>query len=253
MTPLVNTILAGSAAAISSMVCAYIVILTAKPSWVPMLVSYAIGALLGAVFLEILPHALQLGASPSQISTTILVGILVFFLLEKLVLWRHDHDHDHDFSTMGHHPVRASGMVLIGDSFHNLVDGVIIAAAFAADTHLGVVTAVAIISHEIPQEAGDVLVLLHSGMSRRKAFFYNFLSSIATVIGGIIASLALSGFEKTVPYLLGVAASSMIYVAVADLIPGLHRQVDLKASIQQVLLISLGVLSIGMGHWLMDE
>lgn len=251
MTPLVNTILAGCMAGISSMVCAYIVILTAKPSWVPMLVSYAIGALLGAVFLEILPHALQLGASPSQISTTILIGILGFFLLEKLVLWRHDHDHD--LSEADHHPVRASGMVVIGDSFHNLVDGVIIAAAFAADTHLGVVTAVAIISHEIPQEAGDVLVLLHSGMSRKKAFFYNFLSSIATVIGGVIASLALTGFEKKVPYLLGVAASSMIYVAVADLIPGLHRRVDLKASIQQVLLISLGVLSIGVGHWLMDD
>ena len=253
MSPLINTILAGAAAGGLSMMCAALVAYTARPAWVPLLVSYAIGALLGAVFLEILPHAFTLSADPEAVSATVLAGILGFFLLEKLVLWRHVHVHDLDHLGGAHdhgpHQGRTGAMVVVGDSVHNFVDGIIIAAAFVTDYHLGVVTAMAIIAHEIPQEAGDVLVLLHSGLSRRRALAFNLFSSLATMVGGGMACLALQSLQREVPYLLALASASMIYVAVADLIPGLHRRVDIKASVWQVALIVLGVASIRWAHF----
>jgi zinc and cadmium transporter len=246
LSPLIATIIAGSAAGLLSMACATIVVFTARPAWVPLLVSYAIGALLGAVFLEILPHAFGLSASPEAVSATVLAGILLFFMLEKLVLWRHVHIHD---GPQG----RTGAMVVVGDSVHNFVDGIIIAAAFVTNTQLGIVTALAIIAHEIPQEAGDVLVLLHSGMSRGRALAFNAFSSVATLVGGVMACLALQSLQRFVPYLLALAAASMIYVAVADLIPGLHRRVDFKASAWQIGLIVLGVASIHWAHVLIVE
>ena len=241
------------------MACATIVVFTARPAWVPLLGSYAIGALLGAVFLEILPHAFGLSASPEAVSATVLAGILLFFMLEKLVLWRHVHIHDLDevHSHVGHShdgpQGRTGAMVVVGDSVHNFVDGIIIAAAFVTNTQLGIVTALAIIAHEIPQEAGDVLVLLHSGMSRGRALAFNAFSSVATLVGGVMACLALQSLQRFVPYLLALAAASMIYVAVADLIPGLHRRVDFKASAWQIGLIVLGVASIHWAHVLIVE
>jgi zinc and cadmium transporter len=255
MTPLMNTVIASLAAGSLSVVCAVIVVLTARPTWVPLLVSYAIGALLGAVFLEILPHAFTLSHNADLVSMTVLAGILLFFLLEKLVLWRHVHAHDmedHGHSLHEGHQ-RTGAMVVVGDSVHNFVDGIIIAAAFVANTQLGIVTALAIIAHEIPQEAGDVLVLLHSGLSRRKALMFNLLTSVATLFGGVFACLALQSLQHAVPYLLALAASSMIYVAVADLIPGLHRRIDFKESVWQVILISLGVASIHWMHLIVQE
>ncbi len=248
MSPLIATIIAGAAAGTLSMICAALVVYTARPAWVPLLVSYAIGALLGAVFLEILPHAFALTANPEAVSATVLAGILGFFLLEKLVLWRHVHVHDLEEVPHGPdgHQGRTGAMVVVGDSVHNFVDGIIIAAAFVTDTQLGIVTAMAIIAHEIPQEAGDVLVLLHSGLSRGRALAFNLFSSGATLVGGVMAYAALQSLQRYVPYLLALAAASMIYVAVADLIPGLHRRVDFKASAWQVALIALGVASI---HW----
>ncbi|MDE2260713.1 MAG: ZIP family metal transporter [Betaproteobacteria bacterium] len=258
MSPLIATIIAGAAAGSLSMICAALVVFTARPAWVPLLVSYAIGALLGAVFLEILPHAFALTASPEAVSATVLAGILGFFLLEKLVLWRHVHVHDLDAASQeGHaheaHQGRTGAMVVVGDSVHNFVDGIIIAAAFVTDPHLGIVTALAIIAHEIPQEAGDVLVLLHSGLSRGRALAFNLFSSMATLVGGVMACLALQSLQRYVPYMLALAAASMIYVAVADLIPGLHRRVDFRASAWQVILIGLGVASIHWAHVLIME
>jgi zinc and cadmium transporter len=258
MSPLIATIIAGAAAGTLSMICAALVVFTARPAWVPLLVSYAIGALLGAVFLEILPHAFALAASPEAVSATVLAGILGFFMLEKLVLWRHVHVHDLDdvsHAAHGHegHQGRTGAMVVVGDSVHNFVDGIIIAAAFVTDTQLGIVTAMAIIAHEIPQEAGDVLVLLHSGLSRGRALAFNLFSSVATLVGGVMAYVALQSLQRYVPYLLALAAASMIYVAVADLIPGLHRRVDFKASAWQVSLIALGVASIHWAHVLIME
>jgi len=141
---------------------------------------------------------------------------------------------------------------MIGDTFHNFVDGVLIAAAFLVDVKLGMVTALAIISHEIPQEVGDFLILLHSGYSKKQAFIFNLVSSLATLIGGLIAYFALQFVMSWIPYILGLAAASMLYVAVADLIPSLHKRTELKATISQVLLISLGVSTIWIAHILIE-
>ena len=219
------------------------------------LISYAIGALLGAAFLEILPHALEHG-EPHRMAATVLFGILAFFVLEKLVLWRHCHHthcEAHDAHAPAHDHGRSGLLILVGDTFHNFVDGILIAAAFLESTELGIVTALAIIAHEIPQEVGDYLILLHSGYSRLKAIAFNLLSSLATLVGAMLAYLALSELQEWIPSLLGLAAASMIYVAVADLIPGLHKRTELKATLQQVLLIGLGVASIGVVQALVGE
>jgi zinc and cadmium transporter len=219
--------------------------LSARPTQVSMLISYAIGTLLGAAFLEILPHAFELSPSAERVSATVLMGILLFFVLEKLMLWRHHHEgpgeeqRDHG---------RIATMVIVGDTFHNCVDGVIITGAFLVSVELGIITALAIITHEVPQEVGDFLVLLHSGYSKIQAFAFNILSSIAMVIGGVLAYYALQSVHQWVPLLLGIAAASMIYVSVADLIPGLHQRRELGVTLQQVLLIAAGVATIwGVG------
>jgi zinc and cadmium transporter len=225
--------------------------LAAGTSAVSVLVSYAIGAMLGAVFLDILPHALE-SQDVHRMTATVLGGLLVFFVLEKLVLWRHchhDHCEAHDARPQANDHGRSGLLILIGDTFHNFVDGVLIAAAFLQSTELGIVTAVAIIAHEVPQELGDFVVLLHSGYSRARALAYNALSGLAMVLGGLIAYAALREAREWVPSLLALAAASMLYVAVADLIPGLHKRTELKATVQQVLLIALGVASI----WLVGE
>jgi zinc and cadmium transporter len=236
-----------------SVAAAAAVALRASPARVPMLISYAVGALLGAVFLEILPHAFLEASSPKYLGATVLAGILVFFVLEKLVLWRHQHapqwGEPEGRADVGdaHHESdhgRSGMMIMIGDTFHNFVDGMLIAAAFLADLQLGLVSALAIIAHEIPQEIGDFVILLHSGYSRRQAMIMNLLSSLATLVGGLLGYAALSELEAWIPSLLGFVAASMIYVAVADLIPGLHRRPELRATTAQVLLIALGIASI---------
>lgn len=221
-----------------------------------MLVSYAIGALLGAAFLNTLPEAFELSENPMQVTITVLIGILIFFILEKLVLWRHCHLEDceaHDPShgmavttnyQHEHDHGRSGMMVIVGDTFHNFVDGILIAAAFMVDVQLGIVTSTAIIAHEIPQEAGDFLILLNSGYTRRMAFLMNVLSSFATVIGGVLAYFMLHKMNFMVQPLLGLASASMIYVAMSDLIPGLHKRPEIHATIQQVVLILLGIASI---------
>lgn len=245
---------------ILSVSAAAVVALNARTAWIPMLISYAIGALLGAVFLEILPHAFELSGNMENMAATVLFGILLFFVLEKLVLWRHCHgdeceahtapapDHGH-----GHDHGRSGLMIMIGDTFHNFVDGILIAAAFLTDFKLGAVTALAIIAHEIPQEVGDFLILLHSGYSKRQAFMFNLLSSAATLVGGMIAYLALQTVQEWIPTILGLAAASMIYVAVADLIPGLHKRPELRATLQQVTLIGLGIGSIWLVKMLLGD
>jgi zinc and cadmium transporter len=235
-----------------SVACAALFALTARAAWVPMLVSYAIGALLGAAFLELLPHAFEGAMSVRSVAATVLAGIFVFFILEKLVLWRHCHVEDcdvHDQHADAHDHGRSGMLILIGDSFHNFVDGILIAAAFMENTQLGIVTALAIIAHEIPQEVGDFLILLHSGYSRTRAFMLNLLSSFAMFAGGLVAYFALQALQEWVQIFIALAAASMIYVAVADLIPGLHKRPELRATLSQSLLIALGVSSIWLvGH-----
>jgi len=216
------------------------------------MVSFAIGALLGAAFLAILPHAFEVpGVDAHSVTLTVLCGILVFFLLEKMVIWRHCHTEDCEAHVPDMDKVRnaATGnLILIGDGIHNMVDGVLIAAAFLTDVHLGVVTSIAVIAHEIPQELGDFAILLHSGFSRGKALAYNMLTSLTTVIGGVVAYFSLSLANAAVPYVLAIAASSFIYIAVADLIPGLHKRPELSATVQQIVLIALGVTVISVAH-----
>ena len=139
-------------------------------------------------------------------------------------------------------------LILIGDGIHNMVDGVLIAAAFLTDVHLGVVTSIAVIAHEIPQELGDFAILLHSGYSRQRALVYNVLTGLTTVIGGVVAYFSLSLANQLVPYVLAIAASSFIYIAVADLIPGLHKRPEFGDSMQQIVLIALGVGVISATH-----
>ena len=226
----------------------------------PHMISFAIGALLGAAFLGLLPHALlspQVG-DLHDVTLTVLIGILVFFLLEKLVLWRHCHsiecevhgadEHEHQHSQVREKTAPAGSLVLIGDGVHNFVDGVLIAAAFLTDIHLGIVTALAVAAHEIPQELGDFAILLQSGFSRTKALVFNLLISLTTVAGALLAYVSLSSAQALVPYFLAIAASSFIYVAVADLIPGLHKRVTPKESLQQISLITLGVIVIYIAH-----
>ncbi|HEY9463927.1 MAG TPA: ZIP family metal transporter [Vicinamibacterales bacterium] len=204
---------------------------------VPWLVSYAVGALLGVALLAILPSALaQLPAS--RVFGTLLIGILLFFLLEKLVLWRHCHTHDcevHDGSVLP---------VVVGDAFHNFVDGAAIAAAVMTSVPLGVSMAVAVAAHEIPQEVGDFAILLHAGYSRSKALFLNVLSALASALGAIAAYFAFELTPRMLPYFLALAAASFLYVAMADLIPGLHRGRTDAGSMRQILLIGAGVVTM---------
>lgn len=256
MNTLSAIVIASLAGGLLSVVAAGVVALRAHAHWVPVLVSYAIGALLGAAFLDIIPEAFEAAASPQVMAATLLAGILGFFVLEKLVLWRHCHvesceahapesGHAHrPAHGHGHDHGRSGLMITVGDTFHNFVDGILIAAAFLTNFELGVVTALAIIAHEIPQEVGDFLILLHSGYSRRQALLLNLLASLATLAGGVLAYFALGAMQALVPYVLGIAAASMIYVAVADLIPGLHKRPELHATAQQVSLIALGVATI---------
>jgi zinc and cadmium transporter len=222
----------------------------------PHLVSFATGALLGAALLALIPHAV-LGAGSEhvhEVGIALIAGIALFFVLEKFLLWRHCHDDHCDTHTVGDHGHahahdaarrKASGsLVLVGDALHNVLDGVLIAAAFLTDVHLGIVTAVAIMAHEIPQEVGNFAVLLHSGVSRRRALALNLLTSLTAVIGGVVGFFALETAVRLLPFALAVAAASLLYVAVADLIPGLHRRIDPRSSVMQVVLISLGVAVI---------
>ena len=219
----------------------------------PHTVSFAIGALLGAALLVLLSHSLEGvdGTVFHAIIGAVLLGLFGFFLLEKLVLWRHCHHEHCEVHTPeddNHHHPAAGTLILVGDGLHNFIDGVLIGAAFLTDIHLGVVTSLAVAAHEIPQEVGDFAVLLHSGFSTGRAFLFNLLSSLATVVGGVLAYYGLKDLEPALPYVLAVAASSFIYVAVADLIPGLHKRVEFSATLKQLLLIGAGVALIYATH-----
>ncbi|MBK6631665.1 MAG: ZIP family metal transporter [Betaproteobacteria bacterium] len=256
MSVLAWILVASIAGGALSVFAAALFALTARGGWVPHLISYAIGALLGAAFLEVLPHAIEAQDDAGTATAIVLAGILGFFVLEKLVLWRHCHDHHcegHEAHAAVEDHGRSGLLILVGDTFHNFVDGVLIAAAFMQDVRLGIVTALAIIAHEIPQEVGDFLILLHSGYSRMKALAFNLLSSLATLVGGLLAYFALSAVQGVVPVFLALAAASMIYVAVADLIPGLHKRTELHATLQQVLLIAAGVASIALARFLVEH
>ena len=226
-------------------------------------ISFAVGALLAGAFTGLIPHAFEEVAIEQMplLSGTILIGILLFFILEKLLIWRHCHTHSCEAhgedsvkehakdpitikSVDGHHHRPAGLFIILGDSIHNFVDGVLITAAFISDIQLGIITSLAVAAHEIPQEVGDFAILLHSGYTRKKALLLNILSSMATVVGGVLAYFSFSRLHDAIPFFLALAASSFIYIAVADLIPTLHKKTDFKTSLQQISLILAGVILI---------
>lgn len=209
---------------------------------VPGLISYATGTLLGAAFLGMIPAALE-RASAVAINGTVLAGIVLFFVLEKLVLWRHCHGEKCEVHG------QAAPLILIGDAFHNFVDGVVIAAAFLSSIPLGVAAALAVIAHEVPQEVGDFAILLDSGYGKAKALMLNGLSSATTLPGAVLACFWLAETSSAVPYILALSAASFIYIAVADLIPGLHRELTPAASLGQVALLLAGVGTIALFHF----
>lgn len=223
-----------------------------RQALLPRLVSFATGALLGAALLALLPHALEgVGAEHThRIGVALVAGILAFFVLEKLVLWRHCHEDPCEGHVPHVSPRDRAGawLILWGDGFHNVLDGVLIAAAFMTDPHLGVVTAIAVFAHEIPQEVGDVAILLHGGMHRRQALGLNLATSLTSMIGAAGAWFAFSTVQQVLPYALAVAAASFLYVAVADLIPGLHRRTDPRTSFEQVALILAGIAVVFLSH-----
>jgi len=210
-----------------------------RKTLLPDLVSYATGTLLGAAFLGMIPKALE-QATATAVSTTVLAGLVLFFALEKLVLWRHCHDNRCTTHS------QAGPLLLFGDALHNFVDGAVIAAAFIVSPSLGVATALAVIAHEIPQEVGDFAILLESGYSRTKAIVLNGLSSSATLPGAVITYLWLEQMRVLVPYILALSAASFVYIAIADLIPNLHRQTSLGASTRQFTLLLAGIGTIAL-------
>jgi len=208
---------------------------------VPALISYAAGTLLGAAFLGMIPAALARGSS-AAILPTVLAGMVLFFVLEKLVLWRHCHDEACDVHG------QAGPLILVGDAFHNFVDGVVITAAFLVSIPLGIAAALAVIAHEVPQEVGDFAILLDSGYGHTRAFVLNMLSASATLPGALAAYLWLEQMTGAIPYILALSAASFIYIATADLIPALHRRLRLRDSALQLVLLLGGIATIALLH-----
>lgn len=237
-TMLIDILLATLAGGLLAVLAAAVFSLTLLRDLSHKLVGFSVGLLLGVSFLDLLPEAAET-LDAHTLGATVLAGILLFFSLEKLALWRHDH-HEQE----GHvcHSVHAAGfLIVLGDGLHNFVDGILIAAAFMQDPGLGWATTVAVISHEIPQEVGDFLVLLSSGYSRARALWLNVLSSLAAVVGGLIGWLILSGASGILPYVLVLAAASFIYISVADLVPVLQRQRQPADFLIQFSLLAAGI------------
>ncbi|WP_280152334.1 ZIP family metal transporter [Piscinibacter sp. XHJ-5] len=213
------------------------------------LVSLSAGVLLGTALLNVLPEAFESKAAPHSLFATLLAGLMFFFLLEKAELYRHQHHHEGD-EHHHHHGFdrqqagRGGWSVLMGDSIHNFCDGIIIAAAFLTDVQIGIVTSLAIVAHEIPQEVGDYIVLLNAGLGRRKALLYNAASGLAAVAGGVIGYFVVGPWQQLFPYLLVVASSSFIYVAVADLIPQLQHRLSWRDTAAQLAWLGGGLVIV---------
>ena len=221
------------------------------------MVSLSVGIMLSTSLLHALPEAFESGADPRRLFATLLGGLLVFFMLEKLAILRHSHHHEGDghYHAHGHdaHEAGKSGwMILIGDGMHNFTDGILIAAAFLANPQLGIITGLAIIAHEIPQEIGDFIVLLNAGFSRKRAYVFNLLCSFMAIAGGLLGYFTLDKASNLIPYVLVFASSGFIYIAVSDLMPQMQRRATMRETIPQVLLIGAGVVIVlfltGQGH-----
>jgi len=210
------------------------------------MVSLSVGILLSTSLLHALPEAFESGTDPHILFATLLGGLLAFFLLEKFAILRHSHHHEgdghgHEHGHDAHEAGKAGWMILVGDGLHNFTDGILIAAAFLADPSLGIIAALAIIAHEIPQEIGDFIVLLNAGFSRARAYAYNLLCSLMAVAGGVLGYFTLEQATGWIPYVLVFASSGFIYIAVSDLMPQMQRRATLRETIPQIVLVAVGV------------
>ena len=246
---LISILLATTIAGVVSIVAAAIFSFSLLSKLVDKMVSFSVGILLSTSLLHALPEAFESQADPRSLFATLLAGLLAFFMLEKFAILRHSHHHEGDGHHHAHgHDKREAGksgwMILVGDGMHNFTDGILIAAAFLANPELGIVTGLAIIAHEIPQEIGDFIVLLNAGFSRARAYFFNMLCSLMAVVGGLLGYFTLDKASGLIPYVLVFASSGFIYIAVSDLMPQMQRRATVRESVPQVLLIGLGVLIV---------
>lgn len=201
---------------------------------VRLLVSYATGTLLSVALLGLLSESLE-NTSRFSILSSVLFGFVIFFILEKILIWRHCHDKECEIHAA------AGPMILIGDLFHNATDGVVIAASFLSSLPIGIVTGITIIIHEIPQEIGDFAILLNGGYPKRKALFYNILSGLSNLLAAIIAYFTLESINFAIPYVMAFSAAGFLYIALSDLYPQLHQKREFATSLQQFIMILAGI------------
>ncbi|MBI5405240.1 MAG: ZIP family metal transporter [Candidatus Kerfeldbacteria bacterium] len=214
---------------------------TVVARWSRYLVSFAAGAMLGAAFFDLLTEAVnEFPDSVSSVFAWVMVGFLVFFMIERLLLWHH---HGHDEAA---HPTQPSlaPLVIIGDAVHNLIDGLVIGTVFLVNPAIGITTAIAVLAHELPQEIGDFSILLHSGMSRKKIALWNLLGALISPIGTILAFTAITRIDGLEMPLLGLSAGMFIYIAAADLVPEIHRERKPSIMVKQIALLAFGILTI---------
>lgn len=205
------------------------------------LISLASGTMLGGAFLHLLPEAAEYNLP--NLFLLIAIGVFIFFIFEKFLIWRHCHTHEHTHGREASRPAAAS-MMLAADSVHNFIDGIIIASAFLSSTPLGVTVTLAILLHEIPQELGDSAVLMHAGFSLKKILLANALTALTAILGGVLTYFFLSKVPLVQPYLLALTAGGFLYIALADLIPQLHEQVTLKHTVIQIVLLGGGFMTM---------
>lgn len=246
---LVSILLATTISGVFSISAAALFSFSLLSKMVERMVSLSVGILLATSLLHALPEAFDSGADAHALFAALLAGLLAFFLLEKFAILRHSHHYEGDGHHHGHghdqyEAGKAGWMILVGDGLHNFTDGILIAAAFLADPKLGIVTGLAIIAHEIPQEIGDFIVLLNAGFSRTRAYAYNLICSLMAVAGGILGYFTLERGMHWIPYVLVLASSGFIYIAVSDLMPQMQRRASVRETIPQVLLIGLGVVVV---------
>lgn len=239
-----------------SLLAAALVLFGLPKKWLHYAVSFSIGVLLATALLHLLPEALESGLTPHEVFPLFLAGILGFFALEKFAIWRHSHgndshagneaceDHTHDHHHL--HGGEAVG-ILVGDGFHNFTDGLLIAAAFLTDPALGWATTLAVVAHEVPQEAGDFAILMAAGWQRAKALFWNGVSSLASLIGGLFGYFALERAQDWVPVIISIAAASFTYIAIADLMPRLKREQRGIGWHTALLIAGIAIVAFGSG------
>lgn len=250
---LASILLATVMGGVLSMLVAGLIVAGLPQRWLPRLVGFATGVLLAVAFLDVLPEAIESHVEPSHIFTTLLVGVLAFFGMERIALWRHAHpgESEHlEHAGHGHHHHHIGKdtvwSVMIGDSFHNFVDGVMLAATFLVSPTLGWTTTFGVIAHEVPQEAGDFALLRSSGMTIRQALTFNGLSSLMSIAGGVLGFYFFSHLSGMLPYCLAFAAASFMYIAISDLLPLLRREAHFATSVSQIVAMLIGIALVAL-------